>query len=156
MRFFYRNPDREKIMISGYHVSHRIWLYKISLFLFLSIMLSGQSKIIAGDEILSLSIQIESHHISHFEVCIPVKANEPFRILWGKDESRGSIQGIMKPSQKDGYSLSLSISEGAGQCQEKTVIELKEGKANEWALVASSAFSHIDNRRFFLIKGECK
>lgn len=110
----------------------------------------------SGDDSLSLSVTIESRHISHFEVCIPVKVNEPFRIVWGNEKVKDSISGTLHPPDKGEYPISLNISEGGGSCREEIEPTLKQGEPREWSDIVSSAFNHIDGRRFVLSKGGCQ
>ena len=107
------------------------------------------------DDALSLSVTIQSRHISHFEVCIPVKVDEPFRIVWGDENVRDSISGVLRPPDGEVYPVSLAISEGGGSCRETTAPRLKLGEPREWANVVSATFNHIDKRKAVLSKGAC-
>ena len=110
----------------------------------------------AAEDSLSLSVMIQSRHIPHFEVCIPVKVNEPFRVVWGDEKIRDSIAGVLLPPEGEEYPISLEISEGGGSCREMTKPKLKLGELRKWDNLVSSAFNHIDGRKVVLSKGSCK
>ena len=118
---------------------------------------ASRSEAGAGDDgTLSLSVTIESRHTSHFEVCIPVRVNEPFRIVWGNERVKDSVSGLLHPAEKGEYPITLDISEGGGSCRQMTKPKLKVGEPDEWANLVSLAFNHIDKRKFVLSKGGCK
>jgi len=58
---------------------------------------------------------------------------------------------------KDGkYPITINISEGGGSCREMTVPSLTLEKAEEWSIIASLAFQHIDSRKLILSKTPCR
>jgi hypothetical protein len=120
----------------------------------LCIMPPSSSSAEGNDETFSLSVRIQSRHISDFEVCVPVKVNEPFRIVWGNEEVRDSISGVLRPPVGEAYPISLNISEGGGSCRETIEPKLKVGEAEKWSNVASVTFNHIDSRTVVLSKGK--
>jgi hypothetical protein len=105
---------------------------------------------------LSLSVRVRSRHVSHFEACVPVQVNEPFRIVWGSETVKEVVSGIVKAPIKDEYSTKLSISEGNGQCQTEIEPKLKLDTPDELSNLVSATFNHIDAYRFVLSKKPCE
>jgi hypothetical protein len=108
------------------------------------------------DETFSLSVTIQSRHISHFEACIPVRVEEQFRVVWGNDKIKDSFSGVLHAPKDGRYPITLNISEGGGSCREMTVPSLTLDKADEWSNIVSMAFQHIDNRKIVLSKAPCQ
>lgn len=109
-----------------------------------------------SDEPLSLSVRVQSRHIAHFEVCVPVRINEPFRIVWGSETVKSSVTGVVNSPVGNDYSTKLAISEGNGQCRAETEHKLKLDEPEEWSHIVSSLFNHIDTHRFVLSKKACE
>jgi hypothetical protein len=109
-----------------------------------------------SDESLSLSVRVHSRHEAHFEACVPVRINEPFRIVWGSETVKESVAGVVNAPAGDDYSAKLTISEGNGQCRDESQPTLKLDKPQEWSNVVSSLFNHIDTYRFVLSKKPCE
>jgi hypothetical protein len=108
------------------------------------------------DEPLSLSVRVQSRHVSYFEVCVPVRINEPFRIVWGDQKVKDSVAGIVNSPIGDDYPASIAISEGNGQCREQSEPKLKLDEPREGSNLVSLAFNHIDTYRFVLSKKPCQ
>jgi hypothetical protein len=104
---------------------------------------------------LSLSVTIQSRHIPHFEVCLPVKVNEPFRVAWGNGNVKDSVSGVLHEPEGEGYPITLNILEGGGNCQQMRKPKLQLGEAEEWSAIMSLAFNHIDNGKVVLSRGSC-
>ena len=105
---------------------------------------------------LTLSVRVQSRHTAHFEVCIPVRINEPFRIVWGSEKVNSSVTGVVNAPGGDDYSTKLAISEGNGQCRTETEPKLKLDEPKEWLNLVSSLFNHIDTYKFVLSKKACE
>ena len=108
------------------------------------------------DDTFSLSVTIESRHISHFEACIPVRIDEPFKVVWGNDKVKDSFSGVLQAPKEGRYPITLNISEGGGSCRDMTVPSLTLDKLDEWSNVMSMAFQHIDSRKVVLSKTPCQ
>jgi hypothetical protein len=108
------------------------------------------------DENLSLSVTIKSRHISHFETCIPVRVEEPFRVVWGNGKVKDFFSGVVHAPKGQKYAITLNISEGNGSCREMREPTLTLDKADQWTNVVSMAFQHIDSREIILSKGRCE
>ena len=122
----------------------------------LSVFMSSPSAAGPADDQLSLSVTIQSRHTSHFEVCVPVKVNEPFRIVWGNEKVKDSVSGVVRPADGGEYPVTLNISEGGGSCRSMIVPKLKLGEPDEWSTILSLAFNHIDKGKVILAKGGCQ
>jgi hypothetical protein len=105
---------------------------------------------------LTLSVRVQSRHTANFEVCIPVRINEPFRIVWGNETVKSSVTGVVNAPGGDDYSTKLAISEGNGQCRTETEPKLKLDEPTEWSNLVSSLFNHIDTYKFVLSKKACE
>lgn len=117
---------------------------------------SNSASRVSGDESLSLSMRVQSRHVANFEACVPVRINEPFRIVWGSETVKESVAGVVNAPTGDDYSAKLTISEGNGQCRDESQPTLKLDKPQEWSNVVSSLFNHIDTYRFVLSKKPCE
>ena len=132
------------------------------LFLFATVLMFfslGSSRLSSAaklDDTFSLSVTIQSRHISHFEACIPVRVNEPFKVTWGTDEVKDSFSGVLRPPKKGEYPIEFNISEGAGNCREFTVPSFTLDKPYEWSNIVSLTFKHIDSRKVVLSKTPCQ
>jgi hypothetical protein len=104
----------------------------------------------------SLTVTIKSRHISHFETCIPVRVEEPFRVVWGNAEVKDSFSGVLHAAKGQKYPVTLHISEGAGSCREMSVPSLTLDKPDSWSNLVSMAFQHIDSREVTLSKSQCQ
>ena len=62
------------------------------------------------DEPLLLSVRVRSRHIATFEACVPVRLNEPFRIVWGSETVKSSVSGVFNAPVGDDYSAKVAIS----------------------------------------------
>lgn len=109
-----------------------------------------------GDETFALSVTIKSRHTSHFEACIPVKVEEPFRVVWGNDKVKDSFWGVLHAAKDQKYALTLNVSEGNGSCREMSEPRLTLDQPEQWSNVMSVAFQHIDSREVVLSKGRCQ
>ncbi len=108
------------------------------------------------NDALSLTVRVQSRHVSYFEACIPVRVSEPFRILWGSETVKETVSGTVGSPVEGDYPTALAISEGNGQCRTETLPKLKLDKPTEWSNVVSSLFNHIDTYRFVLSKKPCE
>ena len=107
-------------------------------------------------EALSLTVTIESRHITYFEVCMPVKVGEPFRVVWGNKEVRDSVEGVVQPPEGGEHPVTFKKSEGGGNCLLETIPKLKLGEPHKMGDLVSSLFNHYDGYTLVLQKGGCK
>ena len=114
------------------------------------------SKATAVGESFSLSVTIQSRHVSDFEACIPIRLDEPFRVVWGYGKVKDSFSGVLHASKDGKYPITLNISEGGGSCREMTEPSLTLDKSAEWSNLVSMAFNHIDSRKVVLSKSPCQ
>jgi hypothetical protein len=117
---------------------------------------SFPSRATTGDESFSLSVTIQSRHVSDFEACVPIRLDEPFRVVWGYDKVKDSFSGVLHALKDGKYPITLNISEGGGSCREMTEPSLILDKPAEWSNFESVAFKHIDSRKVVLSKGPCQ
>jgi hypothetical protein len=117
---------------------------------------SNSASSVNSAEPLSLSVLVKSRHEAHFEACVPVRINEPFRLAWGSETVKESVSGVVRAPVGDDYPTKLAISEGNGQCRTETEPKLKLDEPREWSDVVSSLFNHIDTYRFVLSKKACE
>src|SRR5262245_46936436 len=108
------------------------------------------------EETLSLTVTIKSRHIDYFEVCIPIKVEEPFQIVWGNEKVKDSFSGVLHAAKEGKYPIRINISEGGGSCREMTEPSLTLDKPEEWSNLVSMAFQHIDSRKLILSKAPCQ
>ena len=134
----------------------RVFGISVMLTILLGVFMPSRSAADQAHDQFSLSVTIESRHISHFEVCVPVKVNEPFRIVWGNEKVKDSVSGVVRPPDGGEYPVTLNISEGGGSCRSMTVPKLKLGEPHEWSNIVSLLFNHIDEGKVILAKGGCQ
>ena len=108
------------------------------------------------EENFSLSVTIKSRHTAHFQACIPIRVEEPFRVVWGNDKVKDRFSGVLHAAKDQKYAITLNISEGNGSCREMTEPRLTLDQAENWSNIVSLAFQHIDSREVILSKGRCQ
>lgn len=111
---------------------------------------------VTPDDALTLLVRVRSRHDPYFEACVPVRVNEPFRIVWGSETVKEFVTGTVGAPVTGDYPLTLRISEGNGQCVTQTAPKLKIDEPLEWSNIQSALFNHIDTYRFVLSKKACE
>ena len=96
------------------------------------------------DESFNLTVELRDIINPDFQTCIPVRVNEPFRVVWVDRKMKNSISGVLRPVVGGEYPLDITISEGEykgkvalkGTSQPKLKLEEPYG----WGVVFSIAY----------------
>jgi hypothetical protein len=104
---------------------------------------------------LNLSVRLQDPYNPDFELCTPVRVNEPFRVTWMSGKIRSNISGILHPPISGEYPLTLTVLEWASEQsnnKDSSEPKLKLEKPYGWGVIQSVVYT----RRVVLSKDACK
>ncbi len=108
-----------------------------------------------NDDSFTLLIWLHDPFNPGFEVCLPVRVDEPFSVTWASKDAKNRVSGTLHDLAEGKYPLTLNIDEWASEgSNSRDTIELRLGLDKEygWGVVQSIVY----NRAVTLSKQGCR